>query len=66
MAPYLSGGVVDYMGRVYGVNNLIVADNSIIPTVTDGNTQSTSYLIGYTIARQLIAEDRLQPTPYSY
>ena len=58
MAPYSSGGVVDYMGRVYGVNNLIVADCSIIPSTTDGNTQAASYLIGYTIAQQLIAEDQ--------
>lgn len=66
MAPYNSGGVVDYLGRVYGVNNLIVADCSIIPSTTDGNTQAAAYLIGYTIAKQLIAEDnmRLVPQPY--
>ena len=56
MAPYNRGGVVDNFGRVYGVNNLIVADCSIIPSTTDGNTQAASYLIGYTIAKQLKAE----------
>ncbi|MGD9569932.1 MAG: GMC family oxidoreductase [Sedimentibacter sp.] len=66
MAPYNRGGVVDNLGRVYGVNNLIVADCSIIPSTTDGNTQATSYLIGYTIAKQLIAEDQIYLSPQSY
>ncbi len=66
MASYSMGGVVDYMGRVYGVNNLIVADCSIIPSTVDGNTQAASYLIGYTIAKQLIAEDQLHQTPQPY
>jgi len=58
MAPYNRGGVVDYMGNVYGVSNLIVADCSINPSTVDGNTQSASYLIGYTIAKRLLAEDQ--------
>lgn len=58
MAPYSIGGVVDNTGRVYGVNNLIVADASIIPSTTDGNTQAVSYLIGYTIAQQLLSEEQ--------
>ncbi|MGD9568712.1 MAG: GMC family oxidoreductase [Sedimentibacter sp.] len=66
MAPYNRGGVVDYLGRVYGVNNLIVADCSIIPSTTDGNTQSAAYLIGYTIAKQLLAEDQVRFVPQPY
>ena len=58
MAPYSIGGVVDNMGRVYGVNNLIVADASITPSTIDGNTQAASYLIGYTIAQQLLSGEQ--------
>ncbi|PLS09473.1 GMC family oxidoreductase [Neobacillus cucumis] len=53
MAPLNQGGVVDHFARVYGVNNLLVADASIIPFTVDGNTSAASYLIGYTIAQQL-------------
>lgn len=53
MAPLRKGGVVDRLGRVYGVKDLIVADASIVPFTVDGNTSATAYLIGYTIARHL-------------
>lgn len=56
MGPYNGGGVVDNIGRVYGVHNLIVADNSIVPFTVDGNTASSAFLIGYTIAKQLLQE----------
>jgi choline dehydrogenase len=42
------------MGEVFGVTDLIVADNSIIPFTVDGNTSAPAYLIGLTIARQLL------------
>jgi choline dehydrogenase len=54
MAPLEYGGVVDNEGRVHGVKDLIVADDSIIPFSVDGNTSAPSYLIGLTIAQQLI------------
>lgn len=57
MAPINEGGVVDRYGRVHGVKNLIVADASIIPFTVDGNTSAAAYLIGYTIAKQLIQEN---------
>ena len=57
MGPYNKGGAADYMGRVYGASNLIVADCSLIPYTTDGNTQASAYLVGYTIAQQLLAEE---------
>ncbi len=49
MAPLQEGGVVDSYGRVYGVNRLVVADNSILPSVADCNTTSTSYLVAATL-----------------
>jgi choline dehydrogenase len=58
MAPIHKGGVVDRMGRVHGVKNLIVADDSIIPFTVDGNTSAPAYLIGYTIAKQLRSRAR--------
>jgi choline dehydrogenase len=48
------GGAVDRFGRVHGVNNLIVAGAQIIPFTVDGNTSASAFLIGYTIAKQLI------------
>lgn len=53
MAPLQRGGVVDSSGRVYGVKDLIVADDSIIPFTVDGNTSAPAFLIGWTIAQQL-------------
>jgi choline dehydrogenase-like flavoprotein len=53
MAPLNQGGVVDSSGRVYGVNNLIVADNSIVPSPIDGSPMTSAYLIAANIARLL-------------
>lgn len=58
MAPLKKGGVVDRRGKVYGVKDLIVADDSIIPFTVDGNTAAPAYLIGFTIARQLQLFDK--------
>ncbi len=57
MAASEQDGVVDAYGRVYGIQNLIVADTSIIPYTVDGNNSASVYLIGYTIANQLLRED---------
>lgn len=57
MGPLNNGGVVDNYGRVYGVSNLIVADASILPFSIDGNTSAAAYLVGYTIAKQLLANN---------
>lgn len=56
MARSKVDGVVNARGEVFGVENLIVADNSIIPFTVDGNTSATAYLIGLTIARLLLSE----------
>ncbi|KAL6058435.1 (R)-mandelonitrile lyase [Balamuthia mandrillaris] len=47
--------VVDSRGRVWGVQNLIVADDSIIPFTHDGNTVAPAFLIGWTIAEEIMA-----------
>lgn len=54
MAPLHQGGVVDSTGHVYGVQNLIVADNSIVPIPMDGTTMATGYLMSANIARLLL------------
>ena len=40
------GSVVDARGKVYGMDNLYVADASIIPVIPLANTNLTSMLIG--------------------
>lgn len=53
MAPLSQGGVVDSTGRVYGVQNLLIADNSIVPQCMDGSPMASAYLIAFNIARLL-------------
>ncbi|MBI3898660.1 MAG: GMC family oxidoreductase N-terminal domain-containing protein [Gammaproteobacteria bacterium] len=47
------GAVVDASGRVYGVDNLWVADASIMPTIPSAPTNLTCIMIGEKIASQL-------------
>lgn len=58
MARSKVDGVVNARGEVFGVENLVVADNSIIPFTVDGNTSATAYLIGLTIAQLLLSEEK--------
>ncbi len=51
MAPFGQGGVVDSSGNVYGVCDLIVADDSIVPLCMDGAPMASAYLIAANIAR---------------
>ncbi|HSW86126.1 MAG TPA: GMC oxidoreductase, partial [Rhabdochlamydiaceae bacterium] len=44
------GAVVDSNGRVFGVQNLIVADNSINPAGMDGTPMASGYLVAANIA----------------
>jgi choline dehydrogenase len=48
--------VVDADGRVHGVDGLYVADASIMPAVTAGNTNMPVTVIGERIARSLLAQ----------
>ncbi len=45
--------VVDPTGRVHGLDNLYVADASIIPDIPRANTNLTCFLIGYKAAQTL-------------
>jgi choline dehydrogenase len=47
--------VVDAQLRVYGVKNLRIADGSIMPTITTGNTQAPCVIIGEHMAEILAA-----------
>lgn len=57
MAPIDQGGVVDSFGRVYGVQNLIVADDSIVPLDMDGSPMASAYLIGANVSRLIIESE---------
>lgn len=46
MAKSMCDGVVDGCLQVFGVKNLMVADCSIEPTIEDGNTGYSAYIIG--------------------
>ena len=46
---------VDSGGRVHGIEGLHVADASIMPAVTSGNTNMPTAVIGEKIARSLLS-----------
>jgi choline dehydrogenase-like flavoprotein len=56
MAPLNQGGVVDNTGHVYGVQHLIVADDSVVPVPMDGATMSTAYLVAMNIANITLSQ----------
>ena len=47
------GSVVDPSGRVFGYENLVVADASIMPTIPTANTNLTTAAIAERIAKLL-------------
>jgi choline dehydrogenase-like flavoprotein len=51
------GDVVDWQGRVHGVEGLRVADTSILPTVPSRGTFNTAVFIGEFIAHQIMQAD---------
>ena len=54
-------GVVDSELRVYGIEGLRVADASIMPRITSGNTNAPTYMIAERCAALMLRET--QPTP---
>jgi choline dehydrogenase len=54
-----SMSVVDSHLKVYGVGNLRIADGSILPRVTTGNTMAPCVIIGERAAEMLKVEHRL-------
>jgi choline dehydrogenase len=51
--------VVDGRLKVYGVENLRVADGSIMPRITAGNTMAPCVVIGERAAEEIKAQHRL-------
>ncbi len=51
--------VVDSRLRVYGINNLRIADGSIMPRVTTGNTMAPCVIIGERASQILREEHRI-------
>jgi choline dehydrogenase len=52
--------VVDAQLKVYGIENLRIADGSIMPRVTTGNTMAPCIVIGERAAEALRNEHRLE------
>lgn len=48
--------------QVFGIENLRVADMSVVPLLTNNHTQATAYLTGATCADILIGEYKLEQT----
>ena len=57
--------VVDAQLRVYGIENLRIADGSIMPRVTTGNTMAPCIIIGERAAEALRNEQRLETSEVS-
>ena len=57
------GSVVDPVLRVHGVSNLRVADASIMPQITSGNTNAPSIMIGERCAELILNGDN-QPEKF--
>lgn len=59
MGPPDSMSVVDGALRVYGIDNLRVADSSIMPRITTGNIMAPCVIIGERAADMLVADHSL-------
>ena len=54
MSTSPSTGVVDNNGNVFGVENLVVADITIIPVNPDGNTAGPAFFVGNVMSNKLL------------
>jgi choline dehydrogenase len=61
-----SMSVVDGQLKVYGIENLRIADGSIMPRVTTGNTMAACIIIGERAAETLRNEHRLETASASH
>ena len=57
--------VVDGSLKVYGVDNLRIADGSILPRVTTGNTMAPCVVIGERAAEAVRTEHKLETSSVS-
>jgi choline dehydrogenase len=57
--------VVDPQLKVYGIENLCIADGSIMPHATTGNTMAPCIIIGERAAEALRNERRLETSSVS-
>jgi choline dehydrogenase-like flavoprotein len=53
-----AGAVVDARLRVFGVDRLRIADASVMPAITSGNTNSPTMMIAEKAARMMLEEGR--------
>jgi choline dehydrogenase len=60
-----SMSVVDAQLKVYGIENLRIADGSIMPRVTTGNTMAPCIIIGERAAEALRSEHKLETSSVS-
>jgi len=60
-----SMSVVDAQLKVYGIENLRIADGSIMPRVTTGNTMAPCIIIGERAAEALRNAHRLETSSVS-
>ena len=56
----LGRDVVDARLRVHGVAGLRIADASVMPTITSGNTNSPTMMIAEKAARMMLEDARRQ------
>jgi choline dehydrogenase len=61
-----SMSVVDAQLRVYGIQNLRIADGSIMPRVTTGNTMAPCIIIGERAAEVLRNDHRIDASSVSH
>jgi choline dehydrogenase len=54
-----AGAVVDSEGRVFGVNNLRIADASIFPQITNGNLNAPVIMVAERISDFVLQRDPL-------